>query len=377
MQTDTIIIGGGLSGLVAAWQLQHAGVEVSLLEGRTRFGGRVLTLDIGGAACDLGPSWFWPGQPLVAGLLGHFGISYFEQYADGVLLFQQADGRILKAADPSPMAGSLRVEGGIARLAEALAAEIDPAYRFLNHSVTGLAITDDVVNVDTSTPSGPTLMSATQVAIALPPRLAAELAFDPGLPAATQQTLATTPTWMAGHAKFFAIYDQPFWRQQGLCGTAISRRGPLAEIHDASPNAGDRFALFGFAGLDAQTRASMGQTEFIRQAMAQLVALFGEQAGHPIAVHLQDWSAEPFTAGAADRRPQTRHPQYGLDLQHGDAWVGKLDFISTETSFSNGGLIEGALESGLRYARRISGADTSLGDGPALPHNASMDWDWI
>ena len=40
-------------------------------------------------------------------------------------------------------------------------------------------------------------------------------------------------------------------------------------------------------------------------------------------------------------------------------------------------LIEGALESGLRYARRISGADASLGDGPALPHNASMDWDWL
>lgn len=121
----------------------------------------------------------------------------------------------------------------------------------------------------------------------------------------------------------------------------------------------------------------MGQTEFIQQAMAQLVALFGEQAGRPIAVHLQDWSAEAFTAGAADRRPQTRHPQYGLDLKLGTAWAGKLDFISTETSFSNGGLIEGALESGLRYARRVSGSDTPLGDGPALPHNASMDWDWI
>lgn len=220
-------------------------------------------------------------------------------------------------------------------------------------------------------------MSATQIAIALPPRLAAGLAFGPALPAATQQTLTSTPTWMAGHAKFFAVYDRPFWREQGLCGTAISRRGPLAEIHDASPNAGDRFALFGFAGLDAQTRSSMGQTEFVKQAMAQFVAIFGEQAGRPVAVHLQDWSAEAFTAGAADRRPQTRHPQYGLDLQLGSAWPGKLAFISTETSFSNGGLIEGALESGLRYARRIAGLENSLMDGSATPHNASMDWDWL
>ena len=377
MQTDILIIGGGFSGLVAAWQLQRAGQSFCLLEARPRFGGRILTLDVGGAACDLGPSWFWPGQPLVAGLLDYFDIPYFEQYANGVLLFQQADGRIMQAADPSPMAGSLRVNGGIARLAEALAAEIDPVHRLLNHAVTGLSVTDAVIKVNISAPSGQTSMSATQVAIALPPRLAAELAFAPALPTATQQTLATTPTWMAGHAKFFAVYDRPFWREQGLCGTAISRRGPLAEIHDASPNAGNRFAIFGFAGLDAQTRASMGQTEFVRLALAQLVTLFGEQASRPVAVHLQDWSAEAFTAGAADRRPQTRHPEYGLDLQLGSAWAGKLDFISTETSFSNGGLIEGALDSGLRYARRISGADASLGDGPVLPHNASMDWDWL
>ncbi len=150
MQTDILIIGGGLSGLVAAWQLQRAGQPFCLLEARPRFGGRVLTLDVGGAACDLGPSWFWPGQPLVAGLLDHFDIPTFEQYADGVLLFQQADGRVLQAGDPSPMAGSLRVEGGIARLAEALAAEIDPARRFVNHAVTGLSIDNNVVTVDVS-----------------------------------------------------------------------------------------------------------------------------------------------------------------------------------------------------------------------------------
>ena len=43
MQTDILIIGGGLSGLIATWQLQYAGKNASVMEARTRFGGRILT----------------------------------------------------------------------------------------------------------------------------------------------------------------------------------------------------------------------------------------------------------------------------------------------------------------------------------------------
>ncbi len=38
---------------------------------------------------------------------------------------------------------------------------------------------------------------------------------------------------MAGHAKVVALYERPFWREQGLSGDAISHCGTLAEIHDA------------------------------------------------------------------------------------------------------------------------------------------------
>ena len=78
-----VIIGSGISGLTAAWQLQSAGREVVLLEARDRIGGRVLTLDSRGTAsgglgaqCDMGPSWFWQGQPMIARLLDKFAISH-------------------------------------------------------------------------------------------------------------------------------------------------------------------------------------------------------------------------------------------------------------------------------------------------------------
>ena len=354
MQTDILIIGGGLSGLIATRRLRSAGINASLLEARARFGGRVLTVrGDDGADCDLGPSWFWPGQPLVTGLLNHFNISSYEQFVEGAVVLQERDGRTERTTGASPMAGARRIQGGINRLTDAIVTEIDTPHLFLGHVVTGLSITGNVISVDVTGPSGKTQGQARHVAVAIPPRLAADLRFSPDLPAETKKTLAATPTWMAGQAKFFAIYDQPFWRKKGLCGTAISQCGPLAEIHDASPPSGGIFSLFGFSGLDAKSRANLGQSEFIRLATAQLAMLFGNEASRPRAVHFQDWSTERFTASDADGKPQPHHPRYGLNLQLGAAWEGRLEFISTETSFSNGGLLEGALEAGRRFSKRI------------------------
>lgn len=359
MKTDILIIGGGLSGLVATWQLRSSGVNATVLEARSRFGGRILTTPENESYCDLGPSWFWPGQPLVANLLKYFNIPFFEQFSDGAVMFQHPDGRVEKSSGVSPMAGMRRIEGGISQLTDAIANEIDVSHRLLEHEVTGLSInkgnSKKSVTIDVITPSGSMQVECKQVVLAIPPRLAAGLTISPALPAKTLVTLADTPTWMAGHAKFFAVYEKAFWREKGLCGTAISQYGPLSEIHDGSPNSGNDFSLFGFSGLSAVNRASVGREAFIEQALAQLVTLFGEEAADPKAVHFQDWSAEKFTANTADLNAPNFHPEYGLNLQLGNEWKGKLEFISTETSFSNGGLIEGALEAGLGFSHRITG----------------------
>lgn len=363
---------------MAAWQLDRAGVDVLLVEARDRIGGRIRTVgQESGANCDMGPSWFWPGQPIIASLLNHFQIPFYDQHAAGTTLFEQPDGQLLPALPSSPMAGAHRIEGGIGRLVHAIADQIDPARILLNHAVSRVTLNSETVTVGVIGPSGEQTIQAKHVALALPPRLAAALQFEPALPANAARTLASTPTWMAGHAKFFAIYDGPFWRANGLCGSAMSRRGPLAEMHDASPASGSVGAIFGFAGLDGQSRARMGKDEFIRQATEQLGRIFGADALQPKEVYYQDWSAEPYTASTADQQPQTRHPDYGLNLDFGGEWGNRLAHISSETSYMNGGLIEGALETGLAYAKRLAELDSSLGRGSPDPHKASMDWDWL
>lgn len=369
-----MIIGGGLSGLVATWLLRSAGINACVMEARTRFGGRILIAEGNVAAqCDLGPSWFWPGQPLMASVLKHFNIPSYQQFVDGAVLFQKQDGGTEKIDAVSPMTGARRIQGGVSHLTDVIADEIEASSRYAAHEVTGLSVNNSVITVDAVGSSGKLQVQANQVALAIPPRLAAELTFAPELPTTTIQTLRDTPTWMAGHAKFFAIYDKPFWREQGLCGTVISQHGPLSEIHDASPNSEKAFSLFGFSGLDAESRASMGEAEFIKQAIAQLVTLFGDEASRPQKIHFQDWSTETFTANVADRKSPDHHPQYGLNLPLESPWQSRLAFISTETSFNSGGLMEGALEAGLRYAKSITDMRTSPVDDAFRPLTANMD----
>ncbi|WP_141391899.1 FAD-dependent oxidoreductase [Cobetia marina] len=75
-----------------------------------------------------------------------------------------------------------------------------------------------------------------QVLLAVPPRQALQhIQFTPALPSALTAQWQQNATWMALRAKNTAIYDRPFWREAGLSGTARSARGPMVEIHDASP----------------------------------------------------------------------------------------------------------------------------------------------
>ena len=107
-----------------------------------------------------------------------------------------------------------------------------------------------------------------------------------------------------------------------------------------------------------------------------MITIFDAAAAHPQAVVLQDWSQEPFTASARDQQAIPSHPEYGFDLDLGEAWQGKVDFISTESATGNGGLVEGELEAGLRFAAGITQQSLKLVDETILPHHASMDWDF-
>lgn len=80
-----LIVGGGLSGLALAETLEAQGCDYLLVEARTRFGGRIMTHHLDDGYFDMGPAWFWPGQPRIAALIARLKLQKFDQFADGVL----------------------------------------------------------------------------------------------------------------------------------------------------------------------------------------------------------------------------------------------------------------------------------------------------
>ena len=125
---DTIVIGGGLAGLVIARELSAAGRAVTLLEARSRLGGRVYfdAFDGTDELVELGGNWVDPGyQPLIAAEIDRYGLELVHgdpgteqrtviggQVLHGMLPVPQTDIIELERAVWECLAASRRIEYG-------------------------------------------------------------------------------------------------------------------------------------------------------------------------------------------------------------------------------------------------------------------------
>jgi monoamine oxidase len=361
MQTQVAIVGGGLAGLCAARLVHSAGVEFVLLEARDRLGGRILTVDDVGRPAedgfDLGPSWYWPRmQPALAGLVAELGLHAFGQNSEGDVIFERMSRETPQRYRPvAQEQQSFRLVGGTAALVRALASELPRERVLLSAPVTAMALGSDGVEltIRRADDAEGTLI-AEQVIAAVPPRvLEATVSFTPPQEAAAARRWRDTPTWMAPHAKFFAVYDRPFWREAGLSGTAQSMVGPMVEMHDATTASGEA-ALFGFLGVGAEQRAVLGEEALTRACLDQFARIFGGDARTPRATLFQDWAADPRTATAADR-VASGHPEPDPAPWVTGPWRERLVLAGSESSPSEPGYLAGAVQAAERAAGELIG----------------------
>lgn len=357
-EVSVAIIGGGLSGLYAAYLLEKKGIDYVLLEARPTLGGRIVTAKLpmdnkSIDSFDLGPSWFWPDyQQQLTNLIDELRLETVAQFEDDDMMVERSpDEAAVRTHGYKSSPPSMRLKGGMTSLIEALYHQLDASriltgqiVRQLNNTSEGIEI--KAVNIVSSKDVSEqvTIWQAQQVLLALPPRLVEEsIVFHPTLPANLSAQWQQTATWMAPHAKYLAVYETPFWQKQGLSGAARSAQGPMVEIHDASVLDGSG-ALFGFIGVPASARQSISEELLKLHCRAQLVRLFGAEAEHPKREYLKDWAQEPFTATAADIIGNGQHASTPMSKAISGVWEKCLTGISSEWSMQFPGYIAGAVD---------------------------------
>ena len=349
------IVGAGLAGLYAAYSLEKRGIkDYVVLEAREILGGRIAsTIHSGGkpdvsgvGGFDLGPAWFWPAfQTDMGRLVDELDLETFQQFETGDMLLErsanQPPERTRGYVNSPP---SMRIAGGMYSLVDALYRRLDPARVVTGQAVRHLRMSEPHIELVSENTNGATCSHfAEQVLLAMPPRLVeSQLMFSPALPDELARQWRETDTWMAPHAKYMAVFDRPFWRDQGLSGEARSAVGPMVEIHDASAADG-KAAVFGFLGVPADIRSRVSDKELMTACREQFVRLFGAQAATPEAEFLKDWAREVHTATVADQRTSGDHPVPALSPSSG-VWAQRLTGIGSEWSREFTGYLAGAID---------------------------------
>ena len=193
-------------------------------------------------------------------------------------------------------------------------------------------------------------LHAQRAIIAIPPALAGRVEYGPALPARRDQLMQRMP--MGSVIKVNAVYDEPFWRQEGLSGRAGSDEGPIRTVFDNTPKSGSPGILIGFIeGKDARDLSGVAEPERREAALGSLARYFGDQAAKPVRYIERDWTIEPYSRGCygAFMAPGTM-TQYGSALRE---LSGRIHWAGTETSTVFAGYMDGAVRSGERAAAEV------------------------
>ena len=239
-----------------------------------------------------------------------------------------------------------RVDGGMAALCDALAADLGDVVR-LGSVVT--KVTHDETAVVTLA-SGETIEARTVVST-LPPRLAVALEYDPPLP---QWRRDVAEKVAPGNViKAYLVYETPFWRERGLSGQSSSDEGAVRVTFDTTLADSTRGLLMGFfEGNEADSLARRPLEVRRRAFVESAVRAFGVEASEPVEYLERDWSAEQYTRGC-----HGAHFAPGIWTSNGPVLAapdGCLYWAGAEYSTKFNGYMEGAVRSGEEVAATIA-----------------------
>jgi monoamine oxidase len=183
--------------------------------------------------------------------------------------------------------------------------------------------------------------------VALAPPLAGRIAYDPPLPGYRDQLTQRMP--LGTVVKCMAIYDEPFWRAEGLSGQGMSDTGPVKLTYDNSPPDGSPGVLLGFLeGRHARELGRISADERRTAVVDCFARLFGPRAARPDSYVERLWAEEEWSRGCYGcHMPTGAWTSFGPALHEP---VGPLHWAGAECATVWNGYMDGAVRSGQRAA---------------------------
>jgi monoamine oxidase len=287
------------------------------------------------------------------------------------LFYLHAGGGLTNLARTTGGAQESRFQGGSQQLAIGMADQLGERV-LLGVPVSGVVVEgggghvtvsgySESAGADSSSDPQPFTITARRAIVAMSPSLTARLDFSPPLPESRHQLSSGMPMGMV--TKVHALYDRPFWRDDGYNGQIVANEGPLSSTFDDSPQNASHGAIVGFIAGDDCRRMEQVHPDVRRgEVMSQLERAFGPLAAEPIEVVEQHWPGERFTGGGpvALSSPGALSA-YGSALRQP---VGPIHWAGTETATEWCGYLDGALSAGQRAADEVLAAlkGESVGD---------------
>ncbi|SPJ41365.1 Putrescine oxidase [Corynebacterium diphtheriae] len=139
------------------------------------------------------------------------------------------------------------------------------------------------------------------VILAVPPNLYSRINYLPPLP--RDQHVAHQHISMGLVIKVHAVYDTPFWREEGLSGTGFAGGRLVQEVYDNTnyfSDGEDSYGtLVGFVSdIYAEQMWALPPEERKKAILEAMAAFLGPKTKEPIAFYLSDMAAEEWTRGA-------------------------------------------------------------------------------
>jgi monoamine oxidase len=262
-----------------------------------------------------------------------------------VLFYSHAGGSFQRLIDTTGGAQQDRFTGGSALIAERLAASLGAVVR-LGAPVTRIEVAGGKVTA--TTPAGQ--FEGRRIVVTTPPHLAGRIEYAPQLPGWRDQLTQRAP--MGSVIKTHVIYDEPFWRADGLCGQATGDGAGSRVVFDNSPPDGSPGILLAFLEGDEARRLGRETVAVRRQAVVDsLVRYFGPRAAAPADYRELDWQQEQWSGGCYGTLFGANvWTRYGPALR---TPAGPIHWAGTETATVWTGYMEGAIRSGERVATEV------------------------